>query len=72
MFLGERVDSVRALDLGLLNRSVPDDELPGAAFELASRLANGPQAALRAMKTKLLNAGRSTWNQRWTLKSVRT
>jgi 2-(1,2-epoxy-1,2-dihydrophenyl)acetyl-CoA isomerase len=58
MFLGERVDSVRALELGLLNRSVPEDELPGAAFELASRLANGPQAALRAMKANLLNAGR--------------
>ena len=58
MFLNERVDSARALELGLLNRCVPEDELPGAAFELASRLANGPQAALRAMKTNLLNAGR--------------
>jgi 2-(1,2-epoxy-1,2-dihydrophenyl)acetyl-CoA isomerase len=58
MFLGERVDSARALDLGLLNRCVAEDELPDAAFELASRLANGPQAALRAMKANLLNAGR--------------
>jgi len=58
MFLGERVDSVRALELGLLNRSVAEDELPDAAFELAARLANGPQAALRAMKVNLLNAGR--------------
>ena len=72
MFLGERVDSVRALELGLLNWRVPEDELPGTAFELALRLANGPQAALRAMKANLLNQAGSTWNQRWTLKSGRT
>jgi 2-(1,2-epoxy-1,2-dihydrophenyl)acetyl-CoA isomerase len=58
MFLGERVDSVRALELGLLNRRVAEDELPEAAFGLAAQLANGPQVALRAMKVNLLNADR--------------
>lgn len=58
MFLGDRVDSGRALHLGLLNQCVAEDELPDAAFALASRLANGPQTALRAMKTNLLNASR--------------
>ena len=42
--LGETVSSADALRLGLVNRVVPDAELPGAAAELAARLARGPRA----------------------------
>ncbi len=42
--LGETVDATRALDLGIVNRVVPDSELATAAAELAGRLARGPRS----------------------------
>jgi 2-(1,2-epoxy-1,2-dihydrophenyl)acetyl-CoA isomerase len=42
--LGETVDSARALQLGIVNRVVPDVELAAAAMELATRLARGPRS----------------------------
>jgi 2-(1,2-epoxy-1,2-dihydrophenyl)acetyl-CoA isomerase len=42
--LGETVDAARALELGIVNRVVPDTELPAAAAELAGRLARGPRS----------------------------
>jgi 2-(1,2-epoxy-1,2-dihydrophenyl)acetyl-CoA isomerase len=42
--LGETVDAARALELGIVNRVVPDTELAPVAAELASRLARGPRS----------------------------
>ena len=42
--LGETVDSARALQLGIVNRVVPDGELAAVAMELATRLARGPRS----------------------------
>jgi 2-(1,2-epoxy-1,2-dihydrophenyl)acetyl-CoA isomerase len=42
--LGETVDSARALELGIVNRVVPDAELAGVGHELAARLARGPRS----------------------------
>jgi 2-(1,2-epoxy-1,2-dihydrophenyl)acetyl-CoA isomerase len=42
--LGETVDSARALQLGIVNRVVPDAELAAVASELAARLARGPRS----------------------------
>jgi 2-(1,2-epoxy-1,2-dihydrophenyl)acetyl-CoA isomerase len=42
--LGETVDSSRALQLGIVNRVVPDVELAGASSALAARLARGPRS----------------------------
>jgi 2-(1,2-epoxy-1,2-dihydrophenyl)acetyl-CoA isomerase len=42
--LGETVDAARALELGIVNRVVPDLALAAAAGELASRLARGPRS----------------------------
>ena len=42
--LGETVDAARALELGLVNRVVPDSQLASAAAELAGRLARGPRS----------------------------
>ena len=53
--LGERFDARRALDLGLINRLVPLDQLGIETSVLAQRLANGPTFAYGATK-KLLNA----------------
>jgi 2-(1,2-epoxy-1,2-dihydrophenyl)acetyl-CoA isomerase len=44
MMLGETVDSARALELGIVNRVVPDAGLATAASELAARLARGPRS----------------------------
>src|SRR4029077_17620565 len=42
--LGETVDAVRALELGIVNRVVPDAQLASTAAELAARLARGPRS----------------------------
>ena len=56
--LGETVDAARALELGIVNRVVPDAELPAAAAELAGRLARGPRSiglTKRALDVSLEN-----------------
>jgi 2-(1,2-epoxy-1,2-dihydrophenyl)acetyl-CoA isomerase len=53
LFLSERVDAERCLELGLLNAVVAPDELDAAATTLARRLADGPRQALRGMKRNL-------------------
>jgi 2-(1,2-epoxy-1,2-dihydrophenyl)acetyl-CoA isomerase len=52
--LGERVPAEKALDWGLVNRVVPDDELASVSGELLDRLANGPTRSYAGAK-KLLN-----------------
>lgn len=56
MFFSERTGADRCLELGLLHRIVPADELAEAAQALAARLADGPRLALRNMKRNLLEA----------------
>jgi 2-(1,2-epoxy-1,2-dihydrophenyl)acetyl-CoA isomerase len=51
--LGERVPARRALDWGLVNRVVPDDEFEQATDELAARLAAGPTRAYAGIKLQL-------------------
>jgi 2-(1,2-epoxy-1,2-dihydrophenyl)acetyl-CoA isomerase len=52
--LGERVPATQALDWGLVNRVVPDDELESEAGKLLERLANGPTRSYAGSK-RLLN-----------------
>jgi 2-(1,2-epoxy-1,2-dihydrophenyl)acetyl-CoA isomerase len=52
-FTGRPVDADEAFSLGLVNRVVPDDQLPDATMELARSLAQGPQIALALMKRNL-------------------
>jgi 2-(1,2-epoxy-1,2-dihydrophenyl)acetyl-CoA isomerase len=52
--LGEQVPAEQALEWGLVNRVVPDDELETASGELLDRLANGPTRSYAGAK-KLLN-----------------
>jgi 2-(1,2-epoxy-1,2-dihydrophenyl)acetyl-CoA isomerase len=52
--LGERVPAKQALEWGLVNRVVPDDELAGQARELLGRLAAGPTTSYANAK-RLLN-----------------
>jgi 2-(1,2-epoxy-1,2-dihydrophenyl)acetyl-CoA isomerase len=53
LLLGEPVDAARALELGLVTRVVPADEVLGAARELAAGLAQGPTLAYAAIKRAL-------------------
>lgn len=53
MFLGDRFDAQRALELGLVNRVVPAAALDAEATALATRLANGPTHAYGRTKRLL-------------------
>ncbi len=52
--LGERVPADQALDWGLINRAVPDDQLESTASALLEKLANGPTRSYAGAK-RLLN-----------------
>lgn len=52
-FLSERVDMNEAQRLGLVNWTVPADELEKKTMEIAQRLASGPRVAYRYMKENL-------------------
>jgi 2-(1,2-epoxy-1,2-dihydrophenyl)acetyl-CoA isomerase len=52
--LGERVPAEQALDWGLVNRVVSDDDLESVSGELLDRLANGPTRSYAGAK-RLLN-----------------
>jgi enoyl-CoA hydratase/carnithine racemase len=54
--LGEPFGAVRAAELGLVTRVVPDEQLFGKAMETARKLAAKPGGALRASK-RLLKRG---------------
>jgi 2-(1,2-epoxy-1,2-dihydrophenyl)acetyl-CoA isomerase len=51
--LGERIPAAKALEWGLVNRVVPDDELARHAAQLAERLANGPTRSYAGTKRQL-------------------
>jgi 2-(1,2-epoxy-1,2-dihydrophenyl)acetyl-CoA isomerase len=53
--LGERIHAPRALDWGLVNRVVADEQLDGEAAALTARLAAGPTRAYAACKRQLNN-----------------
>jgi 2-(1,2-epoxy-1,2-dihydrophenyl)acetyl-CoA isomerase len=53
MFLGDRFDARRALELGLINRVVPAEALEAEAMGLATQLANGPTHAYGRTKALL-------------------
>jgi enoyl-CoA hydratase/carnithine racemase len=49
-FLGDAIDSSRALALGLVNRVVPDDQLAAETERLAVRLRDAPPESIAAAK----------------------
>lgn len=60
----KRIVPVReALELGLVNEVVADDQLTQAAGDLARELADGPQVAMRLLKRSIYNAAEPTFEQ---------
>ena len=57
------VSATEAFDLGLLHEVTEPDELLERAMSLARELANGPQVAMRMLKTTIYNASEMTWHQ---------
>jgi 2-(1,2-epoxy-1,2-dihydrophenyl)acetyl-CoA isomerase len=53
--LGERLAAPRALEWGLINRVVADEQLPAEAAALAARLAAGPTRSYAGTKRQLNN-----------------
>ena len=57
------VPAREALELGLVNKVVADDQLTQAAGDLARELADGPQVAMRLLKRSIYNAAELTFEQ---------
>jgi 2-(1,2-epoxy-1,2-dihydrophenyl)acetyl-CoA isomerase len=53
--LGERLPAARALQWGLINRVVPNEELVQQTHDLASRLASGPTRSYAGTKRQINN-----------------
>lgn len=50
LWTGEFINAEQALDLGVVNRVFPAEELLERTYEFATRLARGPQQAIRVIK----------------------
>nr|MDP9148165.1 enoyl-CoA hydratase-related protein [Acidobacteriota bacterium] len=55
-YTGEMIDAKTALQLGIVNRVVPDAQLQAEARALAEKIAQGPAASIRAIKNTLFNS----------------
>jgi 2-(1,2-epoxy-1,2-dihydrophenyl)acetyl-CoA isomerase len=58
---GDRIYGPQAVDMGLVNRAVPDDRLLDTAREWAARLAAGPSLAIGAIKLGMRRALHNTF-----------
>lgn len=60
LMLNPRLAAQDALDLGLLNWVVPEDEFEARTRALAEQLANGPRQAFSSMKDNIIRAAEQT------------
>lgn len=63
MLLNPRLDGRACLDMGLLNRLVPEEELEARTRELAAQLASGSALTLAHIKRNLLEAPSQTLSE---------
>lgn len=61
--MGERLDAAQALDWGLINWTVPADQIQQEAKTLATRLAKGPTLALGEIKGLVRRSLQSSWEE---------
>ncbi len=62
-FTGRKIEGDEALQLGIVNHLVPDDQLETKTMELANQIASGPTIALQYMKQNLNAADTGTLEQ---------
>jgi 2-(1,2-epoxy-1,2-dihydrophenyl)acetyl-CoA isomerase len=62
-FTGRKIEADEALQLGIVNHLVEDDELEAKTMELANQIAKGPTVALQYMKQNLNAADTGTLEQ---------
>lgn len=53
LLTGDHIEAPRAAEIGLINKSVPLEQLDETVYELADRLADGPTQALNATKRSI-------------------
>ena len=63
--LGERVPARQALEWGLINRVVADDEFDAEVDALAERLATGPTASYAGTKRSSTRGCTRAWTSSW-------
>lgn len=68
--LGERLSAEKALEWGLINRVVEDDQLVSESLALADRFATGPTVALGLMRKAYWESLDNTFSQQLRLESV--
>jgi 2-(1,2-epoxy-1,2-dihydrophenyl)acetyl-CoA isomerase len=61
MLLGDKIPAAQALEWGMINRVVPDDQLESTALALARRLADGPTEALKMIRRNAWSGLESSW-----------
>ncbi len=61
--MGERLTAAQALEWGLVNWTVPADQIQDEAKTLAARLAQGPTLALAEIKQLLRRSLQSSWEE---------
>lgn len=62
-FTGDIIDAQRALEIGLVNRVVPHDELISVTAALAERIGNGPTKALAVTKAAIYKGMRQSLDE---------
>jgi 2-(1,2-epoxy-1,2-dihydrophenyl)acetyl-CoA isomerase len=62
-FFGERIPATQAVEIGLINRAVPDEELMATSQAWAQRLAKAPTMAIAANKRLMQRAQHSTYSE---------
>jgi len=63
MLLGERIPAAKALEWGMINRLVSDDELMPKAMELAKALAAGPTKSLAMIRRMAWSAADASFEE---------
>ena len=69
-YTGDRVDGAEACQMGLVSRVVPDDELMGAARELATRIAQGATQSQSLIKYLVRQAAGQSFREHLELAHV--
>ena len=67
--LGEKLPADKALEWGLVNRVIPDDELMGKALEMGRELAAGPTIALGLIRRLYWESPDNTYEEQLDLRA---